>query len=460
MLRLSQPQLSLWDSILPEELRTLSPELKRVNELLDDPRFVEPFGQRFRERRGRPTVPVDTFLRLIYLKHRHDLSYERLVEGVRDSIMWRRFCRIPLDGEVPHSTTLVKLVKKYGPEVMDELNEALVEQARERKVIRGKRLRVDTTAVESNIHYPTDASLLADGVRVLRQLVHRVQAEGLATRTHLRDRTRSIKRRLLGIQKVLRRRTGQAYDEVRAITQEVLEIAEKATTEARRLAANARKTLRRKAGQIGPEQIERRTKAVAALEEMLTRTEQVIDQTWQVQEGIRSIPERLVSLFDPDARPIVRGKLNKRVEFGYKLVVQEVEHGIISGYEVLVGNPPDEEQLLPAFERHQRTFKNPPRQVAVDRGMGRAANERALEERGVVHPSLPRKGRLTQERRVYESQAWFRHLQRWRAGIEGRISTLKRQHGLGRARVRGRQAVHWWVGAGIFAQNLKQLARV
>src|SRR5690554_2032474 len=103
MLRLSQPQLSLWDSILPEELRTLSPELKRVNELLDDPRFVEPFGQRFRERRGRPTVPVDTFLRLIYLKHRHDLSYERLVEEVRDSIMWRRFCRIPLDGEVPHS---------------------------------------------------------------------------------------------------------------------------------------------------------------------------------------------------------------------------------------------------------------------------------------------------------------------------------------------------------------------
>lgn len=460
MLRLSQPQLSLWDSILPEELRTLSPELKRVDELLDDPRFMEPFVQRFHERRGRPTIPVDTFLRLIYLKHRHDLSYERLVEEVRDSIMWRRFCRIPLDGEVSHSTTLVKLVKKYGPEVMDQLNEALVEQARERKVIRGKRLRVDTTAVESNIRYPSDVGLLADGVRVLRRLARRVQAEGLAPRTHLRNRTRSLKQRLLSIQKVLRRRTGQAYDEVRAITQEVLEIAEKATVEARRLTANARKALQRKAGQIGKWKLERSAKAVVALEEMLARAEQVIDQTWQVQEGVRSIPHRLVSLFDPDARPIVRGKLNKRVEFGYKLVVQEVEHGIISGYEVLVGNPPDEEQLLPAIERHQRTFKDPPREVAVDRGMGKAKNEQALRECGVVYPSLPRKGRLTAERRAYESQSWFRRLQRWRAGAEGRISVLKRKHGLGRARVRGRQAVHWWIGAGIFAQNLKQLARV
>ncbi len=209
MLRLRQPQESLWDQLLPPQARASSEERTTVDIWLADERFFEPYRQRFRTRVGRPTVPVETYLRLKYLKHRYKLGYEMLVREVADSLHWRRFCHLPLDGEVPHPTTLSKLTRKYGPDVIAELNRLLVRKARERKALRGRKLRIDTTVIQAPIEYPTDIGLLADGVRVVTRLVNQVQGAGAAVRTRFRNRMRTVHHALRRVGQALRARTGK-----------------------------------------------------------------------------------------------------------------------------------------------------------------------------------------------------------------------------------------------------------
>jgi transposase, IS5 family len=178
VLRETQPQATLWDALLPEEARRLPAELQAVDAYLDDERFVAPWRALFDRRLGRPSVPVDTLLRLLYLKHRYQLGYERLCREVADSISWRRFCRLPLDRPVPHPTTLVKLVRRAGPQVVEELNAALLAKLTADKLLRARKVRVDTTVVEADVDYPTDADLLEHAVRKLGGLVRRIKARG------------------------------------------------------------------------------------------------------------------------------------------------------------------------------------------------------------------------------------------------------------------------------------------
>lgn len=162
-------QMDLFEAGLPKELFELDIELKKIEEFLDDERFMEPFLKHFKSSTGRPTIPVETYLRMMYLKHRHGLGYETLVKEVIDSIKWRTFCKLKLNDPIPDSTTLIKATKRYGEAIIGEINELLVEKAREKKVIRGRKLRVDSTSVEADIHYPADAGLLADGIRAVTQ---------------------------------------------------------------------------------------------------------------------------------------------------------------------------------------------------------------------------------------------------------------------------------------------------
>jgi IS5 family transposase len=148
VLRESDPQPSLWEALLPDEAKQLPAELAQVDAYLDDERFIAPWRALFDRRLGRPSVPIDTLLRLLYLKHRYQLGYESLCREVADSISWRRFCRIGLDRPVPHPTTLVKLVRRAGPEVIEQLNAALVGKLAKDRLLRGRKLRVDTTVVE------------------------------------------------------------------------------------------------------------------------------------------------------------------------------------------------------------------------------------------------------------------------------------------------------------------------
>lgn len=242
MLRTVGDQPSLWESILPAELA-------RVDALLDDSAFFAPFVPYFDARIGRPSTLMETYLRLMFLKSRYRLGYESLCREVSDSITWRRFCRIPLEGSVPHPTTLMKLTTRCGAAAVDGLNEALLAKAAQAKLLRTARLRADTTVVGANVSYPRDSGLLAKAVRRIAVTARRIQAAGVAVRTRLRDRSRSVGRRAYEIASKLRLRTAAGRDEAKAavgrVTGELATLAEVAAKEAQRLLVNATRALHR-----------------------------------------------------------------------------------------------------------------------------------------------------------------------------------------------------------------------
>jgi IS5 family transposase len=454
MLVVKDPQQCLLETLLPPEVFELNKELAAVDKIFDDDRFLEPFLKKFKTTTGRPTIPVESYLRLMYLKFRYQMGYETLVKEVSDSIKWRRFCRIPLDQKVPHYTTLIKLTHLYGAEMIVELNQRLVQKAAEEKIIRGRKLRVDTTVVPSDIHYPTDASLLSDGIRVITRTVKQVKKAGAAVRTTFHNRQRTTKKKILSISKVLKRRSGQAIHEVRQITGRIMATAQEIVTQGSKVLKNARHYLWRQ----GEDATSQLRKSVDKLERNLSLTKQVIQQTMQVEEGNLHIKDRIVSLFDTNARPIRKGKLHSPTEFGRKVLIQDTEEHVITHYEVCKGNPGDDSLLTGAVDRHIQTVGRVPRSVATDRGFGSAKNEKELKDRGVKHISLPRKGKINTERKQMQSQPWFRRLQRWRAGGEAIISLLKRKYGLNRCRFRGVNGTETWVGFGVLAYNLKRIA--
>jgi transposase, IS5 family len=456
VLRETDPQasLTLWEALLPEEARRLPAELAAVDAYLDDERFLTPWRALFSMRLGRPSVPIDTLLRLLYLKHRYGLGYESLCREVADSISWRRFCRIGLDRPVPHPTTLIKLVRRAGPDVIEQLNAALVAKLTADRLLRARKLRVDTTVVEADIDYPTDADLLEHTVRKLGGLVRRIKGRGAASRTRFQDRGRAAGRRMKQLAGTLRRRTGAAMAEVDRLTGEVAQIARHTLRQVQAVAANARRARRRRPddGRLG--------RLVGELEEMITHTGRLLAQTDQRLAGNRVIPDRLVSLADPGARPIRKGKPQHPTQFGYSLLLAEDERGFIADHRLQRGNPPDAPQLVPAVERVIAVTGQPPGTVVGDRGFGTAANDQALDAVGVRRVGLQRTGTPGKARQALERTRAFRRLRNWRVGIEARISHLKRSFGLRRTRLRRLPGARTWVGLGIFAYNLQRMTVV
>ncbi len=195
MLRTINNRPSLWELLLPAECQQLPAELDAVDRLFDDERFFAPYREHFSARFGRPSIPIETYLRMMWLKFRYRLGFETLCREVSDSLAWRRFCRIGLGERVPHPTTLMKITTRCGPATIEALNETLLVKAAEAKVVRLDKLRADTTVVEANVAYPTDSGLLAKGVARIAGLCRKINGFGLATRTTTRDRTRSMRRR-------------------------------------------------------------------------------------------------------------------------------------------------------------------------------------------------------------------------------------------------------------------------
>jgi transposase, IS5 family len=425
-----RPAASLWEALLPEEAKWLPAELAKIDAYLDDERFIAPWRALFDRHLGRPSVPIDTPLRLLYLKHRYGLGYESLCREVADSISWRRFCRIGLVEPVPHPTTLVKLVRRAGPEVIAQLNTTLLEKLAADKLLRGRKLRVDTTVVEADIDYPTDADLLEQAVRKVGGLVRRIKARGAAGRTRFRARGRSAGRRMKQLARTLRRRTGVVMAEVDRLTGEVARIAPQTLRDVQVVARIARRARRHRPsdGRLGW--------LVDQLEETITNTQRLLAQTDQRLAGNRVIPDRLVSLADPDARPIRKGKPQHPTQFGYTLLVAEDERGFIADHQLQQGNPPDAPQLVPAVERVIAVTGKAPGTIVGDRGFGTAANDQALEALGVKRIGLQRTGTPGKARLALERTRRFRRLRNWRVGVQARISHLKRAFGLGRTRLR------------------------
>jgi IS5 family transposase len=471
MLQTRAADIGLFEAVLPPELRQLPVELARVDALLDDPVFMAPFAGFFDPRLGRPSTPIETYLRMMFLKTRYRLGYESLCREVSDSIAWRVFCRIPLEARVPHPTTLMKLTTRCGAAAVAGCNEALLVKAAEAKLLRTGRLRADTTVVEADVAYPTDSGLLAKAVRRIAVTARRVQAAGGATRTKVRDRSRAAGRRAHGIAMKLRTRAAAGREEAQAtvqrITGELADLAERAVAEAAGLLANAQRGLRRAraaARDSGPDAAAGRlrgrlARAVKDLDDLLKATTRIAGQTRKRLAGITPPgATRQVSLHDAQARPIAKGQLGKPVQFGYKAHLIDNDDGVVLDHDLQQGNPADGPQLAPAVGRVIKRTGRRPRTVTADRGYGEAAVADALHDLGVTNVVIPRKGPPGKARQTVEHRRAFRRTVKWRTGIEGRISVLKHRYGWSRSHLGGTEGTRIWTGHGVLAHNLVKIA--
>jgi IS5 family transposase len=401
--------------------------------------------------RGRPGTTAEIILRMMLLKHFRDWSFEDLTREVRANLVYRQFTRIG-GGKVPDDKTMGRLARQLGPEAVEKIHRRVVEIAREKKVASGRKLRVDTTVVETNIHYPTDSSLLGDGVRVLIRVMKKVGDIAGRTGTALRDRSRSVKLKVLAIARASRNKTESGKQKLKQAYAALLE----ATS---RVVGQAKKFSREIAGGIkrGNRKLLRRARL--RLDEMIPRVQQVLRQTRQrVMQGNTRAEGKLVSVFEPETEVIRKGKAKKPNEFGKLVRIQEAENQLITSYEVLDKRPADSTLLIASLQQHIKLFGHAPNALAADPGFFSAANEAAAQKLGVKWISIPSAGTPGKQRREMQKKRWFKKLQKWRTGCEGRISVLKRRHGLQRSRYKSLCGMKRWVGFGVIADNLIHIA--
>lgn len=440
---------------IQELTSAMEPELAQIDKLLDDETIYQivraDLSQRYpkTQQTGRGSTPVEAILRMLVVKHLYNLSYEKVEKGVKDSLVLRRFCRVYFE-DVPDDTTLIRWANQIKPETLKALHERVVGLAAELKVTKGGKLRTDGTVVETNIHYPTDSSLLSDGVRVLSHQLKQAQqllSDGIkGAKATFRDRCRSA----CNVKRQIERAARQGRDKTKPLYQKLVEI--------------SRATL--KQAQQAVEQLEAVGDTAAqsvgqTLQTFIDRTQQVIDQTVRRVFNEESVPaaDKRVSLFEPHTAIIKRGKAHRPTEFGHKVWLDEVDGGIVSDYRILDGNPADSDQWRLSIDHHIQQFGQPPRQASADRGVQSTPNEIYARQRGVKRVILPQAGHKSAQRRQHERQAWFRRGRRYHAGIEGRISVLKRKHGLDRCLNHGEDGFARWVGWGVIANNLTVIGR-
>ena len=458
MIQLRHQERSLWEGLFAEEVAELwEPWMRVVDELLEDEKLLdavyEAQGRRHPQSRtrGRQQTPAEVALRMLILKHVRNWSYEVLEREVRANVVYRTFCRIGAE-KVPDEKTLVRLGQAIGPETIGELHDRIVALAQERRVIRGRKLRVDTTVVESKIHYPTDSGLLQDGTRVLTRTMKQIARKAGGLKRGVRNRMRSVTKRVIAIAHALRHQGAEGelkrkkeYRQLLRLTRQILNDSERVLEEVEALPGRRRRAVRGLGQRLGA---------------MAEQVRQVVRQTQaRVFAGVTQFPGKLVSLFEPHTEIIRKGKAGQPNEFGKLVQVQEAENQIITHYEVFEQRPSDRHLLVPAVETHRRKLGRVPGWVAADAGFYSRANEEAAQALGVKYVSIPNRNTRSPERRRWEKQRWFKQGQKWRTGCEGRISVLKRRHGLSRCRYHGLQGMRRWVGLGVIADNLINLGR-
>jgi transposase, IS5 family len=460
VLTLWAPQAeSLWDESLPVEVKELPADLAELDRVLSDPELMMVVLERWRQEvvvtgravltGGRPTIAMETYIRLMVLKARYRWGYRTLMAEVSDSIHLRRFCRIALSERVPDDSTVRKLTRRVGAEMVNELTRSLIEASVREKRFRPRAVRIDSTVIEADVRYPTDADLACDGVKVLAREGRKLAALVREKKTRVRDRSRQMGQKLRLLTRTIRRRSGEAKAEVLALTEQTGALLERSIKEARKLAQTARRKARGRGAAT-------KRKAAASLEELADRCEKVASQITKRIKG-ESISDRLVSLADPDARPIRKGKLGKPNEFGYVSQLCEVtEHtrrgarGLIVPPSTRLGNP-GEDTLLPDTISELGRLGIAPREIALDGGFNVGPTSQALAE---LDPDRV----FIAGRQQPGSRRTQRRMARYRTGAEGRISHLKRGYGMNRSRLKGDEGRQIWTGWSILAYNADTLA--
>jgi IS5 family transposase len=434
--------------------------LDPVDQLLEDPALVDLVRQclatrsPLSQRTGRTGIAPDRLLRCCVMKHLKGWSFRDLERELRSNLVYRRFTHFDAEA-TPDSTTFSRTFALLSPAVTAEIHQQVVRLACEQGVAQGQKLRTDTTVVESNVHYPTDSSLLGDGIRVLSRSLERIAGECKQGAVDVVHHARAVKHRLLEISRAAKcltqanqQRMRDSYQKLLALTRGVV----------------------RQAGDVIERWTKKRLKVVGKrlrvevqigqLRHFLPLVEQVITQTKQrVLGGDNNVDGKLLSLFEVHTEVIRKGKAHKPNEFGRLVRIDEVENGIVSGYQVLAGNPADSTSWMPALEQHQASFGQAPEMASGDRGFFSAHNEREAQTLGVKKVALPARGRLSAKRAEQQKQRWFRRGLRWRAGMEATISTLKHPFSMWRATYKGGHGFERYVGWCVITKNLFSIAR-
>lgn len=434
--------------------------LDSVDPLLDDPALVELVRQSLAARRprssctGRPGIAPDRLLRCCVVKHLKGWSFRELERELRGSLVYRQFTRFDAEA-TPDYSTFSRTFALLSPAVTEQIHQRVVGLAREQGVARGRKLRTDTTVVETHIHYPTDSTLLGDGIRVLSRSLKRIAAECKSSALEVVDHGRAVKRRLLEICRAAKSLTPANQQRLKDSYRKLLGITRSVVRQGQAVLEGWKKGRLKVLG----DQLQVQTQT-AQLRHFLPLVEKVIAQTRErIWKGNAHVEGKVLSLFEAHTQVIRKGKPDKPTEFGRLVRIDEVEHGIVSGYQVQEGNPADTNAWVPALEQHAAVFGQAPRLGTADRGFFSAENEREAKARGVEKVALPGRGRLSERRAQQQKERWFRRALRWRAGIEATLSTLKHPFSMWRATYKGESGFQRYVGWSIITKNLFSLAR-
>ena len=429
----SSKQMSFGDGFIDSSLYELDDELKRVDAMLSKKEFLAPFEDVFSETMGRPGTPIAVYLRMQFLKTRFGLTYEEVEREVTERIPWRFFCHLSLQDNVPDSTTLIKLNQRFGDERLAMLNKALVKHLVKTKAIRPRKIRIDSTTIETHITYPTDIGLLH---QVVKTLTRHAKEAGAKISNHVR----ATKKALAQLGASLKSKSKDQKSRLKETLRRTRELASDTVEQCKTVIKQA-------SGE---------TPIHKDFERDLHIAEEILAQTEQKLNGVISIPDRIVSLQDPEARPIRKGKLKKPNEFGRTLQLVQDSSGVILDHELHDGNPSDKTELLPLVKRFKKLFHRAPSDVATDKGYYSKDGIKSLRSLKVKRIAIPKIGRLSEKEKKKQHSKWFKSLQRFRCGIEAGISMLKRCFSLGDTRVRGTKATAVCVNWAIFSYNLWQ----
>jgi IS5 family transposase len=463
MIEVCRRQLNFGEGLIAEEVGELWEDwMRQVDAVLSDQELLSTVYEALARRwpksrtRGRKGTPAEVVLRLLLLKHIRNWSYAILEREVRANLVYRQFTRVGAH-KVPDAKTLGKLGLALGPEIIEKMHQRVVAIAREKKIVAGRRLRVDTTVVETDIHYPTDSGLLGDAVRVLTRTMKKIAQVTGAAGDKLRDRTRSVRYRVIEIGRASRSRSEQGKKKLKQIYQKLLAATGRVVAQAQRFAAEVASGVKHGSSLVEQVVLEASRQY---LETMIPRVKQVMRQTRaRIIKGNTHLAGKIVSLFEPHTEIIRKGKAAKPTEFGKMIKIQEAENQIITHYEVYDERPNDVDLLIPALEVHRQRLGRAPRLATADAAFFSTQNETAAHALGVKRLSIPNRSTKSAERKKLQKKPWFRNGQKWRTGSEGRISLLKRRHGLNRCRYKGQQGIKRWVGLGVIGDNLINIGR-
>jgi transposase, IS5 family len=463
VIEMRRAQLKFGDHWVAEEVADLREDwMIHADQILDDDAIVtavyEALGKRHPKSRsrGRHGAPAEMVLRLLVLKHVRNWSYQVLEREVRSNLVYRNFARIG-GGKMPDAKTMGRWGLAVGPEVIKQLHARIVEIAQCQGVVQGRRMRVDTTVVETNIHYPTDSSLLEDGVRVLIRTMKKITKIAGTAGTKLRDRSRSVKLRALDIARAARSRAKQSSQKLTRAYGQLLNSTSRVVGQAKQFSAEIVAGVKRAADPLEQLKLDGLRQQI---EQMLPRVKQVMKQTRaRIYRGDTRSEGKLLSVFEPSTEVIRKGKAGKPNEFGKMVKLQEAENQIVIDFAVYDKRPNDSDLLVPAIEIHQATLGRAPHLVAADAAFYSGKNESTAKAKGVKRVCIPNRSTKSAERRREQKKRWFRNGQKWRTGCEGRISVAKRRHGLNRCRYKGEDGMKRWVGLGVISDNLINIGR-